>query len=72
MFELFTIVLLQIFSVTAQPTDAQIGGTGWGGDAQQIGGTGWGGDAQKIGGTGWGGDAQKIGGTGWGGDVAPN
>lgn len=44
MFELITIALFQFFAVTAQPTDAQIGGGGWGGgDAQQIGGGGWGG-----------------------------
>ena len=70
MFELLTIALFQIFAVTAQPTDAQIGGGGWGGgDTQQIGGGGWGGgDTQQIGGGGWGGgDNQKIGGGGWGG-----
>jgi hypothetical protein len=66
MFELLTIALFQIFAVTAQPTDTQIGGGGWGGgDAKQVS------DVQQIGGGGWaGGDAQKVGGGGWaGGDI---
>jgi hypothetical protein len=56
MFELLTIALFQIFAVTAQPTDTQVGGGGWGSDAQQVGGGGWGSDAQQVGGGGWGSD----------------
>jgi hypothetical protein len=43
MFELITIALFQFFAVTAQPTNAQVGGSGWGSDAQ-VGGSGWGSD----------------------------
>ena len=46
MFELLTIALFQFFAVTAQPTDAQVGGSGWGSDTQKVGGSGWGSDAQ--------------------------
>ncbi len=64
MFELLTIAFFQFFSITAQPANTQVGGTGWGGDATQVGGTGWGGDVTPVGGTGWGGDAQNNTGSG--------
>jgi hypothetical protein len=76
MFELLTIALLHFFNLTAQPTNAQIGGGGWGnGDIQQTQSS----EAKQIGGGGWGnGDIQQtqssetkqIGGGGWGnGDI---
>jgi len=71
MFELITIALFQFFAATTQPTDAQVGGSGWGSDVQQVGGSGWGSDAKQVGGSGWGSDAQQVGGSGWGSDIAP-